>query len=1220
MLMTSFLAVIPVSASAEEGTTVSIMPEDQVIFDVDAVKAICQSYLEYNFETAAEMLAHELELGYLDYIKEGDVAVYVNRYTGFMYYVNELTGQILTSNPIDSAYQTLEGGNIVSLSEDVMSQLVIEYFTLTNTKDVTTDNSLKWIMEGSMLSVSEHEGGLAVEYTIGSVADAFIAPSAMLLETANETIFYPAFARLAALLQDKCGDFNQEIVDDNYLDITSGNYNVLDNDIYYGSSTEIYSGYGISDTIDAYLDYASAVLGGEKEPGYIEISNLADAIQTIFSNYEIIEADDAGVAITDSITALQEGKTIIHLTGAYTGDAKVSRRRTVEKALKLASPTYTLDMVSLHEEECGFNSAALSVPTFKITLVYSIDEGNLVMSIPSNLISFDETTYALKSITPLRYFGAGDMDRDGYVFYPDGSGAIVNFDDFYFGSSSELDNSSVSISGSVYGMDFCFSSGFDSNIAHREQIIMPVYGISSETAANDIGLSATKDTVRGGYFAIMEEGASLVTLGCEMRGALHRYISVFTQYCPFPSDTYDLSQSISVSGLSSYTVVASAKHEGSLRIRYTMLADEDIQTSAQLLSEDYNGYVSSYVGMADCYRAYLEKEGVIEKLEESYSDLPLYVEALGSIDVTKKILSFPVTVSTPLTTFEDVARMYSELSNAKATLIAKAEALEAEADSLAEENETKHMVAIARNRELAENYRQLSEKITDIKNVNFRLTGFTNGGMHSTYPAKVSWESSVGGKSGFNDLLSTAATESAKEGYTFGIYPEFDFVYINNTSSFDGISNKVSACMVDNRYASKQVYSSVNQAFESIFALVVSSDSFGLLYDKFIKQYSSYNTVGISVSTLGSDLNSNFDEDNPVIRESSVNNVKSLLGRMNESYSVMTDKGNAYTWKYLDHILNAPLDSSHLINSSYAVPFFGMVLHGYINYAGTPINYSGSPEYDILRAIESGASLYYILCTQNSNFLKEDSLLSQYYGVDYETWFEKITEQYAVLNEAIGDLQQHKIVDHSTLLCERVLNEKDLFVNHTKLIDEFLGYFEETISLNIDKALKKMRDEGKIGAGLKFSVSTSELEEILENAAERINLSAEELCSKYEFDRLLTDIINDYSSQYSEGSESVSVSASDIDYKSRYKYVTDSVATDDNYVKTDYTCDNGNVVMVTYEREVNGEKERVVFLLNYNVFSVNIRIDETVHESFADYCDEDGYITLNSFGYVKIEG
>ena len=46
--------------------------------------------------------------------------------------------------------------------------------------------------------------------------------------------------------------------------------------------------------------------------------------------------------------------------------------------------------------------------------------------------------------------------------------------------------------------------------------------------------------------------------------------------------------------------------------------------------------------------------------------------------------------------------------------------------------------------------------VTNIKNINFKLTGFVNGGMHSTYPTRLKWEKSLGGKGGFNKLLDFA--------------------------------------------------------------------------------------------------------------------------------------------------------------------------------------------------------------------------------------------------------------------------------------------------------------------------------------------------------------------------------------------------------------------------------------------------------------------------------
>ena len=65
------------------------------------------------------------------------------------------------------------------------------------------------------------------------------------------------------------------------------------------------------------------------------------------------------------------------------------------------------------------------------------------------------------------------------------------------------------------------------------------------------------------------------------------------------------------------------------------------------------------------------------------------------------------------------------------------------------------------------------------------------------------------------------------------------------------------------------------------------------------------------------------------------------------------------------------------------------------------------------------------------------------------------------------------------------------------------------------------------------------------------------------------------------------------------KYVTDSVATaGDSYDTTTLTCDNGSVVLVTYEDAASGKT--VHFILNYNNYKVNVRVDNTIDKSLAD--------------------
>ncbi|HBJ18412.1 MAG TPA: hypothetical protein DDY70_01505, partial [Clostridiales bacterium] len=100
-------------------------------------------------------------------------------------------------------------------------------------------------------------------------------------------------------------------------------------------------------------------------------------------------------------------------------------------------------------------------------------------------------------------------------------------------------------------------------------------------------------------------------------------------------------------------------------------------------------------------------------------------------------------------------------------------------------------------------------------------------------------------------------------------------------------------------------------------------------------------------------------------------------------------------------------------------------------------------------------------------------------------------------------------------------------------------------------------------------------------------------------------VITKYTEKYANHSDNpYELSFTVAEYESAYKYLTDSVATEssDTYEFTDFTCDNNNVIMVTYS---DGTKT-VHFLLNYNVYPVNVRLaDGTVH-------------TLAKYGFERI--
>lgn len=670
-------------------------------------------------------------------------------------------------------------------------------------------------------------------------------------------------------------------------------------------------------------------------------------LEYVMSFYSLKDPGD--VKLTESLVKeMQAAFPVTKKFAVYVCETDISAKelKNIEQIIKTFCPLYTYEEMEQDHNDCDYVSQDVAPPNFKMAIEYTINETGLEARLPANGIRFDESTYTLKSITMLPYMGSGRGTNEGYSLIPDGSGTLIRFED--------VEGQTYNVSGQMYGADYAYHS---ISGQHTETMTMPIWGVveTKETEVKTgVGPTASveKVYVDKGYLAIITEGDSMANLMCENGGKIHVFNNVYPMFYPRPSDSYNLADSISVSSNSSLTVTSSRKYAGSYRIQYVLLGTE---------FENGKSYDASYVGMAKAYQDYLEGIGAIEQLkkEDVKADMPLYIETFGAIQTTDRVMSFPVTVDTELTTFEDVKTMYNELS----------------------------------------------EK--GVNNVNFRLTGYYNGGLDNTYLAKLNWEKVVGGEAGFKDLLSYATEKG------FGVYPEFDFAYQRLADWFDGVSEKKHLVKsIDDRYMSKREYDAAIQDFESDYALAISATVYDHFYEKFDANYSGYGAQGVSVSTLGTDLNSDFDDDEPFNREDSKAATVEMLSKLDEKYSVMVNGGNSYAVPYADHIIDIATDSSNLLKASETVPFVTMVLHGYTNYSGSAINMEGDVQKTLLKAIETGSSLYFTLCYQNTTALKESDEYNKYYSVSYDIWKDDMVEYYELINEALADVQTAKVVDH----------------------------------------------------------------------------------------------------------------------------------------------------------------------------------------------------------------
>lgn len=643
----------------------------------------------------------------------------------------------------------------------------------------------------------------------------------------------------------------------------------------------------------------------------------------------------------------------------------------LEAWIKTFSPDYSYEDMDEDHLKVGYESTDENPPLFKMALEYTIDSEGLTARLPANGIRFNESLYRLDSIQILPYMGAAANPDSGYTFFPDGSGALFDF------QKIKNAKSSYSVEGMIYGEDYAYHN---LTATHQENIRYPVFGLVDDqtlerTVLDENGKEVQEEYVKTrGFFAIIEEGDAMMKLKTSHDISKHNYNTVIMSVFPRPQDTYNMADAISVGSNTEMTVVSSRKYTGVYKIRYTLLTSQQTLAEKELDSALY--YDASYLGMARLYRDYLTSNGTLTKLtaEDVKQDIPLYIETFGTIQTTEKFLSIPVDVMTPLTSFEDIKAMYDGLAN---------------------------------------------EGIT---NINFIMTGYANGGMFATVPYKLDWENAVGGDNGFEELVAYAKEKG------FGLYPDFDFAFVSSTGSFDGLNLKKHVVKtIDNRYASKREYSATKQTHISYFELAISPAYFSHFYEKFTDRYLKYSPIGISVSSLGSYLNSDFDEDEPYNREDGKRFTAEAFQYFDEKYdNVMTSAGNAYTWKYVDYITDIALDSSRYARAGASIPFLGLVLHGNVQFAGTAINMEGNIDYALLKAIENGAGLNFILSYRNTENLKDSQVLSKYYSVRYDIWFDDVVSIYHELNSLLKGVQTSFISDHRFVEGTRIPDADEL--------------------------------------------------------------------------------------------------------------------------------------------------------------------------------------------------
>jgi len=254
---------------------------------------------------------------------------------------------------------------------------------------------------------------------------------------------------------------------------------------------------------------------------------------------------------------------------------------------------------------------------FKISIKYTLTDSGLKVSIPSSNIK-EEGECRVESVMLLPYFGAVENKQSGYIFVPDGCGAVIEL------TEEQREISSISYEKSVYGKNEVLST--KTQAANKEELLFPVFASCAENS----------------LIGVITEGDSLASLNIIGEGNKTSYSAVRPVYTVRDNDTIVLYEGTS-------TQASNSVYQENILYQGDFTVDYHLVTGKANYSEIAN-IVSEYY----CEEYDLKKNADFET--------ELRIETIGA--VKKKVNRFGVPVLTDyiMTDFDEANDIIKELN------------------------------------------------------------------------------------------------------------------------------------------------------------------------------------------------------------------------------------------------------------------------------------------------------------------------------------------------------------------------------------------------------------------------------------------------------------------------------------------------------------------------------------------------------------------------------
>lgn len=580
--------------------------------------------------------------------------------------------------------------------------------------------------------------------------------------------------------------------------------------------------------------------------------------------------------------------------------------------------------------------------SFVIPLEYRLTANGLQVSVPTGEIS-EGGGATISRLQVLPMFGAAGMEAEGYLFVPNGSGALINL-------NNGTKNSPYSQN--VYGIDPVVQSYTVTELT--ENVSLPVFGMKNGDNA---------------FLARITGGDALASIYANVSGNTNSYNFIYTE---FSLREIELLNMFGVTGnQADVPVVEENLYDENLSITFTFLHGEE----------------ADYSGMAGAYRKQLQAEGVLT--QTGGDSLPFYLDILGGVEIQKHFMGVPYRGIYAMTTYEQAGELLDQLYKA------------------------------------------------GIGNIRMNYLGWFNRGVYHDAADKIKLIGKVGSKSEL-EALSSRLEENGGRLFVDVAFQQMPYT----TKRFNHLleaSKYYSGYVVElgalNPATMRQT--STLEWYDELAYYVTSPKFLPWYVGHFQDRIARYDVGGIALSDLGSVLASDKKRTEVIDRQAAEEIVTAQFeGLKGTGKSLMEKGGNAYTFGYVTDIVDAPVHYSKFYIVDEQVPFYEMVIHGSIDYAGESLNLMDQDVDDalLLDWIEYGAAPKFTMSYEDSSNIKYTSSADMY-SVCYTTWMEDAQEIYATLNGALACVQGAAMIHHEKLDSGLVAVEYDngvtIYINKT---------------------------------------------------------------------------------------------------------------------------------------------------------------------------------------------